>query len=223
MSDNEFAVVFKGQLVEGADPAQVRAKLAKLFNADAARVEAMFSGKTVIVKKGIDEDTAKQYKAVLAKAGAVALVARTGNKAQESAKQAQVEVAKEPAAAVPPTVDASTSAQAEPPAADTSAPEQAPAADESKAQSGPPEAIDATIAEPGVILVEYKHLEAPDIDTSHLDVAEVGVDLVEYKTVEAPEFDLSGLTLDAPGPTLAEPRQIVPPEIDTSSLSLEEN
>ncbi len=96
MSDNEFAVVFKGQLVEGADPAQVRAKLAKLFNADAARVEAMFSGKTVIVKKGIDEDTAKQYKAVLAKAGAVALVARTGNKAQESAKQAQVEVAKEP-------------------------------------------------------------------------------------------------------------------------------
>jgi hypothetical protein len=211
VSDQQFAVVFKGKIADGADPAQVRANLAKLFKADAARIEAMFSGKTVVVKKGIDEDTAKQYKAVLAKAGAVAAVVNAAAKSPAVTAPAQAEAPAEPANA-----DRSEPAPAPPAAAPA-----APMPDEKPAT--PPQAIDATMAEPGVILVEPHHVEAPDIDTAHLDMAEVGVDLVERQTVAAPEFDLSAFTLDPPGVTLIEPKTIPPPDIDTSSLSLDEN
>ncbi len=70
MAEQLFAIVFKGQLRAGADGGQVRANFAKLFNIDAARVEQMFSGQAVIIKKGLDLLAADKYKAALAKAGA---------------------------------------------------------------------------------------------------------------------------------------------------------
>ena len=60
MDEEQFAVVFKGDLVPSADPAQVRANLAKLFKADAQRVEAMFAGKPVVIKKGIITESAEK-------------------------------------------------------------------------------------------------------------------------------------------------------------------
>ena len=43
MAQEDFQVVFEGQLVEGADPAAVRAGLAKLFKTDVSRVEPLFA------------------------------------------------------------------------------------------------------------------------------------------------------------------------------------
>lgn len=208
----QFAVVFKGELVDGADPAQVRTNLGKLFKTDAARVDAMFTGKTVVIKKGIDEDTAENYVAVLAKAGAVAEVVGTRAKAQTAPS--------------PPAAEASA------PAAEAKTPEPAPipqaaappapgARDETA--PAPPQPLDTSMAEPGVILVEPQRIEAPNIDTTHLDMAEVGVDLVEYQHLEEPEFDLSEFTLDPPGTTLVEPEKVTPPDFDLSELSLDEN
>ena len=71
MSEQQFAIVFRGRLVAGADPVQVRANFAKLFNIEAARVEQMFGGQPVIIKKGLDLLSADKYKAALAKAGAL--------------------------------------------------------------------------------------------------------------------------------------------------------
>ena len=71
MATDDYAVIFRGTLIEGSDPAVVRANLAKLFNADAARIEKMFSGQTVIIKKGLDAAEAQKYRAALAKAGIV--------------------------------------------------------------------------------------------------------------------------------------------------------
>ncbi|MGR8920757.1 MAG: hypothetical protein ACU85V_14175, partial [Gammaproteobacteria bacterium] len=99
MADAPYAVIFQGRIAEGADPAEVRAKLAKLFNADAARIEAMFSGRKVVIKKGLDAAGAKKYRAVLAKAGAlvdVIDVTKTSAKKPPSAPAAP-----EPAAATP--------------------------------------------------------------------------------------------------------------------------
>lgn len=74
-----FDVVFQGQLVSGADPAQVRANLAKFFKADTARIEALFSGQPTVIKKAVDEATGHNYQAALAKVGAVVtLVAVAG-------------------------------------------------------------------------------------------------------------------------------------------------
>ena len=71
MAEQQFAIVFRGALVDGADAAQVRANFARLFNIDAARVEQMFGGQPVIIKKGLDLLGADKYKAALEKAGAV--------------------------------------------------------------------------------------------------------------------------------------------------------
>ncbi|GGJ79315.1 hypothetical protein [Pseudomonas matsuisoli] len=68
-----FEIVFEGELMPEADPAHVRANLARLFQVDAGRVEALFSG-TRVLKTGLDEASATKYQQVLAKAGARARV-----------------------------------------------------------------------------------------------------------------------------------------------------
>jgi hypothetical protein len=105
MSDNNFEVAFSGQLVAGADPAQVKAKVAVLFKTDVAKIEHMFSGARVVIKKGLDQATAVKYQAAMKSAGAVCEV-RDASAAeapastpapQPTAKAAAAPVAKRPA------------------------------------------------------------------------------------------------------------------------------
>ena len=205
MADAELAVVFRGRVIEGTDPVTVRANLAKLFNADAARIEKMFSGSAVVIKRGLDPEGAEKYRAALARAGAeVELV--------DLARAA-------PAAAATPTPTPTPSvAPAQVPAASDVPPQVIPAAFQQK--DGPPAALEATMADAGETLVDYQTLPTPDIATDHLSVAEVGVTLVEHQPVAEPAFDLSGLTLDPPGTTIVEPRRVAAPEFDLSALSL---
>lgn len=44
---SRFEIAFSGQLVAGARPEVVKANLAKLFQADAQRIELLFSGRPV--------------------------------------------------------------------------------------------------------------------------------------------------------------------------------
>ena len=55
MSEKTFEVVFQGQLVEGAALEKVKANVAALFKVDVAKVERLFTGATVSIKKGVDE------------------------------------------------------------------------------------------------------------------------------------------------------------------------
>lgn len=68
--DRRYNIVFRGELVSGADPAQVRENLCQLFKMDAERVEKLFVGKPVVVKKNTDQTTAMKMRAMLKKAGA---------------------------------------------------------------------------------------------------------------------------------------------------------
>lgn len=70
MTDVRYNVIFEGRLVPGADPAAVRTSLARLFRMDAARVEALFGGRRVILKKDADGETAAKFRLALQKAGA---------------------------------------------------------------------------------------------------------------------------------------------------------
>ena len=70
MSDTRYNLVFSGQVVGGADPATVKQNLAKLFKIDAARVEALFSGKPAVLKKDADQAAAMKFRAALRQAGA---------------------------------------------------------------------------------------------------------------------------------------------------------
>jgi hypothetical protein len=204
MTDALFDVHFAGQLVAGADPEAVRANVAKLFKAEVARIEHLFSGQRVAIKKGVDEATAAAYRSALAKAGAIAEITR----------------ADVPAASIV-TARPDRTAAAGPPA---SPPPTAPAGSgrPMRVFATPPSAPDFGVAEPGAILVEPTILTPPQIDTSHLSVAAVGTTLSDAQPVPEPEFDLSAFKLDPPGTILAEGKPVPPANYDTSALKLVE-
>ncbi len=218
----EYAIVFRGRLVDGADASQVRANLARLFNADAARVEKMFGGQAVVIKKGLAAADAAKYRAVLAQAGAV-VEAVAMNAVAAPAQAASVPTpTTEPTKATVATSAASTAAAA--PSAPTALQQadaaRAPSAAVLRAQSAPPQALATSMAEPGAILIEPVAIAPPAIDTSHLSVAEVGVDLIQHERAAEPHYDLSSLTLAPPGVTLVEAQPVTAPEFDLSALSM---
>lgn len=187
MADEHFEVVFEGRTAAGADPAQVRANVARLFKTDTARIEHLFSGQRVVIKKGLDESTARNYQAALAKAGAIVDVVQAG-------------AAVAPAA---PSVPAAPSAG--PASVKSAGPPQAP--DYSIAEPGvllvepvtvPAATIDVShlsMAEAGVVLVEPVPIAAPRFDLSGLKLDPPGTVLVEPKPVPPADYDTSALTL----------------------------
>ncbi len=185
MSENTFEVAFEGRLAEGADLQKVKSNLARLFKTDVARIEGMFSGKRVVIKRGVDERTARNYQLALGKAGAVAEVI---NVAAHDHKEAE-------GSATPPS------------APDAGARKPVSAADLTMAEPGvilvapkntPEPEIDTSglsVAEPGAILAEPKEVTPPEFDLSSLDLAPPGERLSEREEQPEAQFDTSGLTL----------------------------
>ena len=68
---NLYEIVFTGQLVPGAQRERVEANLAKLFQADAQRIELLFSGRRLVLKNNLDEAVAEKYRSTLERAGAL--------------------------------------------------------------------------------------------------------------------------------------------------------
>ncbi|MCF6280779.1 MAG: hypothetical protein L3J28_01005 [Candidatus Polarisedimenticolaceae bacterium] len=71
MSFDQYDIFFSGQLIEGSDETAARKKLAVLFKLPLERVEPLFSGKPVAVKRGVDMDTAVKYRTAFRDAGAL--------------------------------------------------------------------------------------------------------------------------------------------------------
>ena len=61
MSGETYAIVFKGEIVEGFVPETVKAQLAKLLKADVKKAAALFSGKQIVLKKTTDRAEAAKY------------------------------------------------------------------------------------------------------------------------------------------------------------------
>lgn len=71
MSAPEFDIIFRGDIVFGYQLAEVKLKLQQLFKADAAKIDSLFSGRPVPLKRNMDEATAQKYRDALLKAGAM--------------------------------------------------------------------------------------------------------------------------------------------------------
>ena len=75
MSGKDFRVTFHGEVMQGWDPDEVKANMAALFKLDpknkqhAQKLERLFSGRTVIIKDGLNAATAQAYVDAIAKAG----------------------------------------------------------------------------------------------------------------------------------------------------------
>lgn len=68
---SRYEIAFSGQIQPGADLEQVKANLARLFQADAQRIALLFSGRRMVIKNNLDPTAAEKYRITLERAGAV--------------------------------------------------------------------------------------------------------------------------------------------------------
>ena len=68
---SRYEIAFSGQIQPGADLEQVKANLARLFQADAQRIALLFSGRRMVIKNNLDPAAAEKYRITLERAGAV--------------------------------------------------------------------------------------------------------------------------------------------------------
>jgi len=190
MSDQLFEVAFSGQISDGANLEEVKARVGKMFNADDAKLAQLFSGKRIVIKKNIDQATAAKYKTALNRAGAECEISSSGGG----------EPARQPAAAAP-AAESAASAAAPPPTeyessydGDVAPP---PRTDPLGITGDQIEDLAASIAPVGSELQDdYREPEEPDIDITGFDIAPVGSDLSDgKKESEPPPPDTSGITL----------------------------
>lgn len=199
MSDARFNLVFNGELVAGASPDAVKQNLAKLFKLDPARVEAMFSGKPVVLKKDADQATAMKFRAVLRQAGA--------------------QVRMEPVGAVE-EVSAAPAPPVEPAAAESST---AVSASPSPAPAAAPAAATAPVSAPAGNMDMVGTIRTGGTGFSgEFDVAPPGADIAD--TVEAPPPvvpDVSGISLAPAGSDMGQLKPKVEEKVpDISHLSI---
>jgi hypothetical protein len=196
MSDQLYEVAFSGQISEGADLDDVKAKVAKMFNADDTKLALLFSGKRIVIKKNIDQATAAKYQSALGRAGA-----------QSEISPPIATAATAPAATAPAAAAAAAPAAAEKPASAASA-VQIETGDHGEV--APPPATDPL------------GITASDIEDLAASIAPVGSEIqAEYVEVETPEFDLSELDMAPVGSELntrAKNSDPAPP--DTSGISM---
>jgi len=190
MSDQLFEVAFSGQISEGANLEEVKARVGKMFNADDAKLAQLFSGNRIVIKKNIDQATAAKYKTALNRAGAECEISSLGGEAAAVQPAAATPAAAEPAAkSAPISTEYETSYDGEvaPP----------PRTDPLGISGDQIEDLAVSIAPVGSELQdEYKEPEEPDIDITGFDIAPVGSDLSEAKKEqEPPPPDTSGITL----------------------------
>ncbi len=201
MSDQLFEVAFSGQVSDGANPDEVKARVGKMFNADEAKLAQLFSGKRIVIKKNVDQATANKYLTALNRAGAECEIAPVGGSTTAA-----------PPAAEPSPVAAEPAPAAEAPAAEQ--PSAAPVSQEFESsydgETAPPPQTDplgitgdqiedlvVSIAPVGSELQDdYQEPEEPDIDITGFDVAPVGSEIsTARKEPDPPPPDTSGITL----------------------------
>lgn len=238
MSQNTFEVVFSGKLVEGAVLEQVKANVAAMFKVEVAKVERLFSGATVSIKKGLDEATAKKYLMALSRAGAVCQVVNRAAVVEKAASSAPSNANSAAKTAPLPKAAATSSVTSTELGLQKSVVKESP--------QGVGELGAANIDDPGTILVEHQDIPVPEIDTHDLSLDQPGAALSEHEEVVAPQVDVSAfsmgeageilgeeepfealdvdlgdMSMDEIGVTLVEHQEVPKPEIDTSKLSLD--
>lgn len=99
MSEARYKILFSGQVLPDFPLETVKANLAQLFKSDAARIEALFGGQEVALKRDLADAEADRYLAALQRAGAdvrkvsekpqLSLVATDDHPEQEAAPTVQ--------------------------------------------------------------------------------------------------------------------------------------
>lgn len=226
MSDKSFQIVVTGELVDGTYLPEVKTKLAALFNTPVDKLDPLFSGKRVVIKKGLGEEAAQKYVAAVQTAGLRCVAETIGAAAMSPAPPPPAAGSPAGPSLAPVGVTLDESSPAAAPDIDTSAYHMAPVGvtmDESTPPTAPD--IDTSqidMAPVGATLDESAPPAAPDINTSAFEVAPVGATMDDSPPPAAPAIDISDLDVAPVGSDMGQaPREEAPPPPDTSHLKLD--
>lgn len=193
LSMQQFEIAFSGQILPGAQLEEVKAAIARMFQADATLLARLFSGQRVVIKKDLDAAGVAKYQGAFQRAGAVLEVLDISAPIiEEITPGLPVE---EPAVPAP--------------SAPTPTP-QSPPTDSAK-----PKMLQITPRDE--YMAAFSDVQAPDFG-----IAPVGDDLQPTPVEKpAPQLDLSGISLAPIGCDMGElPRAkaIIPPDISHIKL-----
>ena len=192
MSEQQYNIVYRGDIVFGHQLSDVKLRLQQLFKTDEAKINALFTGKPVVLKRNLDMATAETYRAALLNAGArVDIVA-------DDAKLSTSSVSS-PATSSP-VVQPAVNVRAAP--ASSPSPETASAQKVSSTQT----VENWSLAPAGVNLLEanQQHPFVPrNIDTSGLALKPAGGNLLDANELQpsvpgvaVPNFELANVGAD---------------------------
>ncbi|MGD8912078.1 MAG: hypothetical protein PVI97_02390 [Candidatus Thiodiazotropha sp.] len=213
MSGEFYDVYFSGAIIKDSDPAEVKRKIGAIFNLQGEKLDRLFSGKPIPIKKGIEMDRAVKFRVTFRDAGGLVDIVPAGDPpptpkpVQPSRPRKQAGIA----AAVSRQVSNDLTfvdGPMEPMANANVTPITVPEYDLSSAQG-----FDLSDCAPSV-----EPAEIPDI--SSLDMEKPGSTLDESPEPEPLTIDTSALELDRPGVTLIEASLPEAPDIDIADLSM---
>jgi hypothetical protein len=195
MSDELFEVAFSGQINNDADLNEVKAKFAKMFNADENKLAHLFSGKRIIIKKNIDAETAAKYQTAIARVGAKCeLKSLSASNEISPGPDLKPELTSPSPSSPPATAPMQTTYTA---AADYGDVPPPPELEPLGITADQIDDLAATVAPVGSeVQDEIKEIAEPVIDISDLDIAPVGSVIdSSKKEPDPPPPDTSGITL----------------------------
>lgn len=227
MSLETYDVYFSGATLKDADPAEVKRRIGAMFKLEGSKLDRLFSGKPVPIKRGVDMDRAVKFRVAFRDAGALVDIVPEGQPAPDPTTRAtppQRPTTPPPGApaqpratspeppATPATDSGMTLAEGPLPPADDAGSPDIPVPDYALSA---PQDFNLSDCAPAVE-------PAPIPDISSLDLDREGVVLDESPEPEPLEIDTEALELDEPGTTLVESKPFAPPPIDIDQLSMSE-
>ena len=170
-----YTITFAGRTTGEYELAQVKHSLAALFKMNATQVEALFSGKPVVIKRHIDKTTAQKYYAAFKKAGAVCVISSDNTSAAKQTAQPAAQSA---------------------PVATTSAPPGRRYGRDVVDLPLPDDVSDYSLAQAGETLPHLPAAAAASVpDTSGLQLADEAEDLAPKREIAEPNIDIRGIGL----------------------------
>jgi len=117
-----FQLVFEGETLEGFDPDDVRRHVGEHMKLDAARLENLFSGRRVVLRRGVDEERAHRHKRQFASLGGRLLIEPDDGTPPSPPRPPRPAPAPRPELDSPPTTAPMPMQLSEPPVVRSSAP-----------------------------------------------------------------------------------------------------
>jgi hypothetical protein len=205
--EDRYRLVFRGEVLDGQHTAVVRKRLGAALKVDGARLEELFAGQPVVIKRDADTATAARYQAAFKRAGARLRVLPVAdrNPAAPTRATAPAQPTSEPGLSLRPRgTDLLDSGER--PAQRVI---QVDVSHLSLAALGP--------------LIEPRAESAPAVpDTSRFTLAEPGADLGAGERIETLEVTLyPAWELAPPGALLGGPSKPVKPAVDLATVDFD--